>query len=318
MATLREAMPPTVRLTELPPQRHGIDPAPGHSPSGHLPSGHLVPDHVPDMPDAPDQPSPLPLSATIICCNNQDTIGRCIDSVKDIAAEVIAVDSGSTDDTVAILEAAGATVIYQDFLGHVQQKQFALDRATQPWVVHLDSDESLEPDLRDAIVRAVREDEPSVAGYEVNRRVWWAGGFLNHAWQPEYRLRLVRRDRARWAGYNPHDRLEIIPSPAGTAPARTVRLDGIMRHDSIPDMPAFLARQVSHARIAADSYIAMGRRGSVASLIAAPVSAWARQIFIRGAWRDGWRGWAAASATAAGALMKHAILLERTRRADKP
>ncbi len=260
------------------------------------------------MSGAPE-PSPLPLSVAIVCCDNETTIGRTLASVHGLAAEIVAVDSGSTDGTIGLCEAAGARVVHQPFLGYVRQKQFALEQCTQPWLLHLDSDESVEPDLHDAIERAVSAGAGGPAGYEVRRRVWYAGAMLRHAWQPEWRLRLVRRAEARWTGIDPHDRLELLPGASGPV----ARLDGTLRHDAIPSMAAFLARQASHAAIGARGQFDAGKRTSVARLALSPVGAWLRQMLRSQAWRDGWRGWAAASSTAAATLMKHAILLELQR-----
>ncbi|MBL8747375.1 MAG: glycosyltransferase family 2 protein [Phycisphaerae bacterium] len=255
----------------------------------------------------------LPLSISIVCRDNEATLPRVLDSIAGLASEVIALDSGSTDGTISLLRAHGVIVVEQAWLGFVKQKQAALDRCSQPWVLHLDSDESLEPSLRASIESAVARNEPAVAGYEVNRKVWYAGGFLEHAWQPEWRLRLVRRGAARWVGDDPHDALEAT-SP-GT---RIERLAGDLRHDSIPSIAEFLEKQARHARTAAESQHARGRRGSVASLVFSPLGEFAKQIISRSAWRDGWRGWVAASASSAAAAMKHACLLERSRRGDDP
>lgn len=251
-------------------------------------------------------PAALPLSVSIVCFNAVRTIGRVIDSIEGLASEVVVLDSGSTDGTVELLRERGVGVTHRAWLGYVAQKQAALDRCTRAWVLHLDADESLEPSLRASIDLALRRDDPDVAGYEVNRKVWYAGGFLNHAWQPEWRLRLVRRGRARWAGYDPHDRMET------TGAWRIERLEGDLRHDSIPSISEFLARQASHARTAAVALSARGRKGSVVRLIGSPVGEFAKQVVARGAWRDGWRGWVAASASACAVAMKHAALIEQS------
>ena len=257
---------------------------------------------------------PLPLSISIVCCNNEATIARTLDSIKDLAAEIVAVDSGSTDRTIEILERAGARVIHQDWRGHVKQKQFALDHCTQPWALHLDSDESVEPALAASIRAVIEANDPPTEKtadcYELNRKVWWHGP-LNHAWQPEWRLRLVRKTTdgyaARWGGHDPHDALLPID------PAKPIgRLQGDLRHDSIDTIASFLAKQAAHARVSAESLAREGKRGSIARLVFSPFFAWFRQIVLRSAWRDGWRGWVAASCTGAATLMKHAALLERT------
>lgn len=263
------------------------------------------------MPASASTPT-LPLSISIVCHNSEATIGRVLDSVRNLGAEIIALDSGSTDGTIELLTRAGATVVHQPWLGYVRQKQAALDRCTQPWVLHLDSDESLEPDLRRSIEQAVRADDPTIAGYELNRKVWYAGRFLNYAWQPEFRLRLVRRGRIRWGGYDPHDAMELVPDPSAQS-QRIARLPGDMRHECIASISDFLARQARHANTAATALHARGRRGSVARLVFSPLGEFAKQIIVRRAFLDGWRGWTAASASAAATLMKHAALIEASR-----
>jgi len=255
-------------------------------------------------------PSGPPLVVTVTCFNNEATIARTLDSVRPLTDSIICVDSGSTDATVSLCEQRGASVIHQPFLGYVKQKQFALDLAEElgpQWVLHLDSDESLEPALQSSIRRAISDQDPAVGGYEINRKVYYAGKLLGYAWQPEWRLRLVRAGAARWCGYDPHDKLELTQ-----AALRTQQLKGDCRHDSIPSMSAFLTRQVSHARIAAESYRAMGRTGKPSKILTSPIGAFAKQMIRCRAYKDGWRGWAAAGATAAGAMMKHIMLLEAT------
>ncbi len=254
-----------------------------------------------------DPSGPVPgLSVTIVCCNNDATIGRTLDSVRGLAAEILAVDSGSTDGTIARLEAAGARIIHQPWLGFVRQKQFALEQCTGDWVLHLDSDESIDEVMAAAIRATIAENDPAVVGGWCNRMTYYAGHPLRHAWQPEWRLRLVRRDRARWGGIDPHDELMVDGG-------RTPRLAGAMRHDAISSAADMLARQVSHARVSAAALHAAGRRGSVVQLVISPPAAWLKQVVGRRAFLDGWRGLVAASITAAAALMKHAILLERSR-----
>lgn len=251
---------------------------------------------------------PLPLSVAIVCKNNASTIGRTLDSVKGIAAEIVAIDSGSTDDTIVMLERAGARVIRSAWLGHVKTKQMALEQCSQPWVLCLDSDESVEPELARAVESALTREDPAVGGYEVNRKIFYAGKFLNHTYQPEWRLRLVRKGAAAWGGLDPHDKLSLN---GGAGAARVERLRGDLRHDSWTTIAEHLSKQVGHARVSAESLFNEGRRTNGGRLVVSTVGALFKQIVMRSAWRDGWRGWAAAGSAAAGTLMKHVILLER-------
>ncbi len=255
----------------------------------------------------------LPLSVAIVCKNNESTIARTLESVRPLAAEIVAIDSGSTDRTIEILESFGARVIRSPWLGFVATKQKALEASAQAWVLALDSDESLLPELAREVSRVLGSPNDGVDGYWMNRKVYYDDRPLNFAWQPEWRLRLVRRERASWTGLDPHDRLELRESPGGSR-GRTERLRGDMRHDSIASFAEFLGKQASHARIMAASMKAEGQRGSVRKLVASPIGAFLKQMVAKQSWRDGWPGVLAAASTAAGTLMKHAILIELCRR----
>ena len=264
---------------------------------------------------------PLPLSVAIVCRNSQATIGRTLDSVKGLAREIVALDSGSTDGTIKILESHGARIERIEWMGHVKTKQAALDACTRPWILCLDSDESVEPELRTSIEHAIGRDtdlDPLIVGYRVNRKVWYAGRFLDHAWQPEKRLRLVQRNAARWTGLDPHDRLELLPTAGGMSgrQARVADLVGTLRHDSFADMTDHLHNQVRHARTSAQSLADAGKRGSYLKLLVSPAGAFVKQLILKRAFLDGPRGWAAAGSTAAATLMKHLALIERTRIKD--
>jgi len=254
----------------------------------------------------------LSLSVAIVCKNNEGTIARTLDSVRGLATEIVALDSGSTDGTIALLEAHGARVERVAWKGHVATKQAALEACSQEWILSLDSDESLESDLRGSIERALSRRSPSVPGFEVNRKVFYRDRPLNFAWQPEWRLRLVRHGAARWGGMDPHDKLALV------TPGRTERLNGTLRHDSIGTFAEFFAKQAAHARTMAESMRREGRRGSVTKLLTSPPGALLKQLVLKQAWRDGWPGVLAAASTAAGSLIKHAMLIELTRTNGDP
>lgn len=249
--------------------------------------------------------TPLPLSIAIVCKNSAATIRPVLESVRGLAAEIVALDSGSTDGTIELLQHHGAAVHRVQWKGHIATKQQALETCSQPWILSIDSDEPVMPDLAASIRSALVRDDPGVCGYRVNRKVWYLGEPLHHAWQPERRLRLVRHGKASWGGINPHDKLELH---AGAG--RVEDLAGTLRHDSFVNMADYLAKQVSHSRVSAESLHSAGVRGSYARLVISPPGAFLKQIVFRSAWRDGWRGWCAAGATAVATAMKHLILLE--------
>lgn len=268
---------------------------------------------------AEDSPPGGPVVA-IVCKNSAKTIGRTLDSVAGWAGAVLAIDSGSTDATMDMLRAHGAKIIEHDWLGHKRTKQLALERSAAlrgaGWVLSLDADESVEPELRDAILHLLRSDPADVIGARVNRKVFYRGRFLNHAWQPERRLRLVRASAARsgavaWGGIDPHDAL--LPTPAASkSPERVVDLEGTLRHDSFDRFADQLAKDMGYARMMADNLYDRGVRSKPLRVVTSPAGAFAKQMFVKQAWRDGVPGWCAAASVAASTLLKHIMLVERT------
>lgn len=257
-----------------------------------------------------------PISVSIVCKNNRETMTRVLQAVRPLVAgsgedagEIVAVDSGSTDGTIELLESHGARVIRSAWLGHVKTKQLALTHCTKPWILALDSDEPPDDELVSSITRVVRENDTRVSGYRVNRKLFFAGRYLDHCWQPEPRLRLVRKGFAAWAGIEPHDRLDLLP---GSGDERD--LPGTLRHDSFRTFSEHLERQAVYARLSAQALFERGERSGLRNILTTAPAAFLKQMVVKSAWRDGWRGVLAAASTGAGTLMKHIVLAELTMR----
>lgn len=246
---------------------------------------------------------PLPLSAAIITLDEESNLDRCLASLGAMAAEIVVVDSGSTDRTIEIAESYGARVLHRDWPGHVAQKNRALEACSQPWVLALDADEPLSDVLAADIRARFAEGEPSVAGFWVNRRTWYLGDWIWHAWYPEWRLRLVRRDRARWEGQDPHDSL--------TVDGPTRRLNGDLLHYSYDGIQDHFARTIKYARISAETLAAKGKPFRWYKLVFSPWFRLFQSLVIKQAWRDGWRGWIIAYSSMFAGFLKYAFLFER-------
>lgn len=252
------------------------------------------------------------LSVAIVCKNSADTIGRTLESVKDLADEIVAVDSGSTDATLDMLRGANARIIESDWLGYVKTKQLALEACSGEWVLALDSDESPLPELTESI-KAALDAPASHTGFILNRKVFVNNKPLNHAWQPEWRLRLVRQGLYRWQGLDPHDHLAPIDKaePIG-------RLTGDLRHDSISTWPEFIAKQGRHAEVMATSMLADGKTPSRFKLLTSPAAAFLKQMLLRRAFLDGKDGFLAAKATAKATKLKHQALFRLYNDTNQP
>lgn len=246
----------------------------------------------------------------IVCRNNEATIGAVLDSVRGLASQLVVVDSGSTDATMDLVLACRAwaevVLLQTAWRGHVATKQLALEACTRRHALSLDSDEPVTPALAAGVRAACAR---GVAAARVNRVVEYRGRLLRHCWQPEWRLRLVRTDlvgdgRARWGGLDPHDKLEVTG-------AAVEDLGGDLIHRSFATFEEHLGSQLRLQSVSARSLLRAGRRGRVVRLVTSPAGAFLKQVVLKGGWRDGRAGWLAGGSAAAGALMKHMILLER-------
>jgi hypothetical protein len=253
----------------------------------------------------------LPLSVAVVCKNNERTIGRALDSVAGLAAEIVAVDSGSTDGTIGLLERYRAKIVRSPWLGHIKTKQLALDGCTQPWVLCLDSDESVLADLAASIRDELSRDRLGITGYWTNRKAFYRNRALNYVWQPEWRLRLVRRGAAAWGGLDPHDALLPLDNRVACP-----RLAGTLRHDSFVTFAEHFRKQADHARTMAESLHGSKRSGSYVRLVVSPPGAFFKQLVLKRGFLDGYAGWLAAASTALGSMMKHGALIEMSHAHD--
>jgi glycosyltransferase involved in cell wall biosynthesis len=252
----------------------------------------------------------LPLSLAIITHNEEENLPRLLESARGLAAEIVVVDSGSTDGTEAIACGAGAKFLRAPWEGFIIQKNRVLDACTQPWVLFLDADEALSPELARSLEALFANGAaPEADGYWINRRTWYLGAWIWHAWYPEWRLRLVKRGMARWGGMDPHDVLEMK--------GKTVRIKGDLLHYSFRDLEDQLRRTVIYARTMSRSYAMRGRRFRWRYLLFSPLFAFIKPLVLKGGWRDGWRGLVISGIRMFDCFAKYAFLLEHERKGKK-
>ncbi len=247
---------------------------------------------------------PLPLSVPIVTRNEEKNLPRCLASIAGLAAEIVVMDSGSTDGTEAIARAAGATFLHQDWLGYRDQKNAVLARCTQPWVLALDADEELSPALREEILAFFRDGSADrFAGASFPRKVHFLGRWITHGdWYPDRKLRLVRRDGAHWGGSPEHDFLQID--------GPVLRLAADLHHHSFPDINTYL-RKIS---VFGDEYlkrqIAAGRKFSLAGALFRPWWRFFRCYVLKRGFLDGFPGFWIATGIAFQAFVRHSRTYE--------
>lgn len=247
------------------------------------------------------------VSASIICNNEEHNIEECLKSVA-WCDEIIVVDSGSTDNTVALARKHTPHVIHQEWLGYVAQKNFALDRATGDWIICLDSDERCTPELKESIVREL-ESADGLAGFEVRRHVKYLGRWIDHGgWYPDWKLRVVRKGKARWGGVDPHDKL--LPD------GEVKRLDAEIHHFTYRDF-AHQIRIINHfSDVVVAEYVKAGRRPSVFQALFHPPWKFFECYVWKLGFLDGFPGFVVAVGSAFYIFARYVKLWERAGHAD--
>jgi glycosyltransferase involved in cell wall biosynthesis len=245
-----------------------------------------------------------PVSVCIITRNEEKNLPDCLVSVK-WADEVLIVDSKSTDRTKAIAFMARARFLERDFPGHIEQKNFAVEPAANDWVLCLDADERLSPELT-ASVKAALEDDAPADGYAFPRLTYYLGSPIRHGgWYPDRKLRLFDRRKGRWGGRNPHDRV--------TVEGRTALLEGDLLHHSYRSLSDHVRQIDFFTTIAARAKRAAGERGTIAKVVLHPVGKFLRMYLLKAGFLDGYAGFLVAVSGAYYVFLKYAKLRELER-----
>jgi glycosyltransferase involved in cell wall biosynthesis len=243
----------------------------------------------------------MKLTVIIITKNEAANIQACLDSVR-FANQWIIVDSGSTDGTVAIARAAGASVIETaDWPGFGPQKNRALDAAEGEWVLSLDADERIPDALRDEILAVIAA--PQHASYALPRLSSFCGHFIHHAgWYPDYIVRLFKRDAGRFSDDLVHESVIVKQGPSG-------KLKTAIVHYSYVDDDAYLRKLVQYSSLGAQQAFAAGKRSSLRNAILHAVSAFLRSYVFKRGFLDGRAGVMVALSTAESTYHKYFKLM---------
>jgi glycosyltransferase involved in cell wall biosynthesis len=249
------------------------------------------------------------LSAVIITFNEERNIGRCIDSVKAVADEIIVLDSFSDDDTVGIARSKGATVRQSVFSGYINQKNKVLAMAANENVLLLDADEALSDELRSSVMAVKMEGFPFQA-YKVKRCNVFCGKHIKRGlWYPDKKLRLFDKRIAVCGGYNPHDKIMMQED----VPVKLLK--GDLVHYTFDSMAEYLERNEEVSTIAARSLYEAGARGSRLKVIFSPLWSFFNGYFLRMGFMEGYTGLVIAFHTAKQGYLKH-LKLRRLHRSD--
>lgn len=242
----------------------------------------------------------IPVTVVIPTLNESDRIGDALRSAVEWADEIIVVDGGSRDDTVALVRGAGVTVytVVGQTIG--AQRNIGASKARNEWIFALDTDERASDELRDELIRVLRA--PAYDAYQVRMRNFYLGRERSRGrWGRDWHVRLYRR-RLRFCESRVHEGLEDVES-AGT-------LQGTVLHTPYRDLSHHLTKMITYARWGALDLHARNRRVSTFDLFVRPVWRFVRDYFVHGNFLEGRYGLMTSTLTAYSAFLKYAFLYE--------
>lgn len=238
------------------------------------------------------------LSVVIITQNEQRNIGRCLESVKGVADQIVVVDSGSTDDTESVVRSFGADFVHHDWEGYAQQKNFAESLATGDFILSIDADEALSDELKSSVAKLKNEGFGQNEVYEVKRLTNFCGDWIHHCgWYPDAKIRIYARGTSRWDGLV-HESLIFSNNP------KVVPLRGDLLHYSYYSVAEFISRQDHYSTLAAQKD--QGKKVSIAKLVFKPMWKFLRDYLFRLGFLDGKSGYIICRTNAYYTFMKYA------------
>jgi len=241
------------------------------------------------------------LSVVIITFNEERNIARCLASVKEVADEVVVVDSGSTDGTVRIAKEHGALVTHRAWTNYSAQKNFANDLAASRYILSLDADEALSEELRNAILQEKRTGFQGA--YSMARLTNYCGTWVRHGgWYPDIKLRVFPLGRARWVGEHVHETLELV----GDMPVTL--LVGDLLHFSYPSIADHEERIERYSTLHAQGMKARGIRPNMFKRWFSPAFKFVQGYLFQMGLLDGRAGWHIARLSARAVRLKYAKL----------
>jgi heptosyltransferase-3 len=248
------------------------------------------------------------ISAVIITYNEEKNILRCIDSVLPVADEVVVVDSFSKDRTRDICLSKGVVFIEHQFRSHIDQKNFAVTKAKYKYILSLDADEYLSPELTLSILEA-KKNWPREA-YRMNRLSSYGSRWIKHgSWYPDRKIRLWNREVGMWGGENPHDRVVLKRGVSFQ------QLEGDILHRAYKDSRETLEKIQRYSEIFANENV--GRKtSSIVKILGHTSFAFVKSYFIKRGFLDGYEGLMVAKAEANHVFYKYAKLYEVNKRSS--
>jgi len=251
----------------------------------------------------------MEISAVFITYDEERRLEPALKSVAGVASEIIVVDSFSTDETVKIARKYTNRVFQRKWTNFADQKNFANSQASCPWILSLDADERISPELHKEI-EALKKGEPLCSAFSIPRKVFYLGKWIRHSgWYPDRKIRLFRKDRARWEGDYVHESLAVR--------GRVEKLKGPIHHFTYRSIADHLARINKFSDLAAQKLYAQKKRCRFYHLLFMPFSRFVKSFFLKLGFLDGFAGLVISVLTGYAIFIRYAKLKEIWKKGER-
>lgn len=252
----------------------------------------------------------MEISAVIITYNEEKRIEAALKSLAGIIPEIVVVDSFSSDSTLKIVKQYTNRIFQRKWTSYADQKNFANSLASHPWILSLDADERLSPELRQELLELKKKEDVPFAGFSIPRKVYYLGKWIRHSgWYPDRRVRLFRHDAARWEGDYVHEKLVLQ--------GKTGKLKGSIHHFTYGNIHDHLERINKFSDLAAQKLYARGKKCRWYHLIFLPFLRFLKSYFWKLGFLDGFAGLVISISTSYASFIRYAKLREIWKKGEK-
>lgn len=243
------------------------------------------------------------ISVVIICKDEEDNIGRCLQSLQGLTDDIVVLDNGSTDNTKNIIHRSGVRLFEEDWEGFGKTKNKATLKAKYDWILNLDADEAVDEELKQVLLNLEMINESEV--FKIRFKNFLGNRQLRFGeWGSDSHIRVFNRIKVNWDNAIVHENLVLPPG------VKITKLKGSILHHTMKDVGEFAGKMVKYALLNANKYAENGKKSSWAKIYLAPFFAFVKYYFFKLGFLDGWAGYVCARMTSYYTFVKYARLLE--------
>ncbi len=251
----------------------------------------------------------MEVSAVIITFNEEKRLEPALKSLAGLVSEIVVVDSFSTDNTVKLAKKYTTRVFQRKWTDYTDQKNYANTRTSSPWILSLDADERISPELHAEILK-VKKEEPECDGFLIPRQVYYLGKWIRHSgWYPDRKLRLFRKEKARWEGEYVHERLAVE--------GKVQKLSGSIHHFTYRNISEHLDRINKFSELGAQKLYAKRKKCRWHRLVFMPFFRFVKSYFWRAGFLDGYPGFIISVLNGYSIFLRYAKLREIWKKGER-